>query len=313
MAEVAVIVPARNAAATIESTLRAIAELEFDRPFDVIVVDDASTDETAAIAARHGAQVVTLPLQSGPGAARNAGVAATTASSLAFTDADCTPSRSWLRAGISALARGADLVTGPIRPVEDTVVGPFDRTLSVEGPSPLFESANVFVSRELFERLDGFRRPPGVSLTVAQGHFGEDVVFGWRAMRAGAVRRHAAEAVVFHAVFPRGPAGYLAERLRLRLFPGLVSEVPELRGELPARIFLSRRTMRFDLALAGCLLALALRRPAPLLAAVPYLKNDLWRGAGPSAIGRNAIFAAGDLIGLAALLRGSISAKTPVL
>ena len=39
-------------------------------------------------------------------------------------------------------------------------------------------------------------------------------------------------ALVHHAVFPRGPRGFIAERWRLRFFPALVREVPELRGGL---------------------------------------------------------------------------------
>ena len=310
---IAVVVPAHDAQATIGATLAALGAQDLGRPFELIVVDDRSSAATAAIAARDGARVVALTEQGGPGAARNAGVAASDADVIAFTDADCEPAPSWLREGVAAIEAGADLVTGPIEPVRSP--GPFDRTLNVRGPSVLFESANVFARRSLFDRLGGFQRPARLDITVEEGHFGEDVVFGWRAIRAGARAEFAPGAVVRHAVFGRDARGYIAERRRLRLFPMLLGEVPELRDSRPLRLFLSPRTARFDLAVAGIGAAVARRSLLPLVAAVPYARRDLhrrgfWR---PSVARVNAAYLAGDLVGLAALLRGSVAHRRALL
>ena len=309
----AVVVPAHDAAATIGATLDALARQDTGEPFEVVVVDDRSTDATAVIAAEHGVRVIALAEQGGPAAARNAGAAATEAPILAFTDADCEPAPAWLREGLAAFAEGADLVTGPIRPVAEA--GPFDRTLDVEGPSPLFESANVLVRRNAFERIGGFRRPRRLSLDARRGHFGEDVVFGWSAVRSGARVVHRPGALVRHAVFPRGARGYVAERLRLRFFPMLVAEVPELRRKLTARLFLSPRTALFDLALAGAATATATRRRLPLLATGPYLWRFVRPGLRPRR-GALVVTAAGvlaDLVGLAALAWGSAGNRTLLL
>jgi glycosyltransferase involved in cell wall biosynthesis len=309
----AVVIPAHDAAATIAATLEALARQDVGEPFEIVVVDDHSADETAAVAAEYGGRVLALGDQGGPAAARNAGAAATTAPVLAFTDADCEPAPGWLREGLAALAAGADLVTGPILPVVEP--GPFDRTLDVEGPSPLFESANVLVRRSTFDRVGGFRRPRRLSLSAREGHFGEDVVFGWSVIRSGAAIAHSPEALVRHAVFPRGPRAYIAERLRLRFFPMLVAEVPELRRRLPLRLFLSPRTALFDLAAAGVATAAVSRRRLPLLATVPYL----WRFARPGLAPRRdalAAVAAGtlaDLVGLGALAWGSAGNRTVLL
>jgi GT2 family glycosyltransferase len=232
---------------------------------------------------------------------------------IAFTDADCEPAPAWLREGIAAIEAGADLVTGPIEPVRRP--GPFDRTLNVNGPSVLFESANVFVRRSVFDRLGGFQRPAGLEIPVEAGHFGEDVVFGWRAVRAGGRTEFAGGAVVRHAVFDRDARGYIAERRRLRFFPMLLGEVPELRDSRPLRLFLSPRTARFDLALAGTLVAVVRRRAWPLLAVIPYARRDLhrrqpWRR---SVARVNAALIAGDLVGLAALVRGSVRHRRALL
>jgi GT2 family glycosyltransferase len=150
---------------------------------------------------------------------------------------------------------------------------------------------------------------------VDQGHFGEDAVFGWRARRAGARTVFVEDALVHHAVFPRGAAGYVAERWRLRFFPALVREVPELRERLTLRYFLTENTALFDLALLGIALSLASRRRAPLLATLPYLKRRLnWReGWRPEVAEHNVALVAGDAVGLAALARGSVAARTFLL
>jgi len=84
---VSVVIPAFNAAAFLEETL-ATVEAQTARPAEVIVVDDGSTDATGVLARRLGARVITLERNSGPGAARNAGVRAATQPWIAFLDAD---------------------------------------------------------------------------------------------------------------------------------------------------------------------------------------------------------------------------------
>jgi len=309
-AQVAVIIPARNAAATLKATLDGLAQQDFGEPFDVVVVDDASTDGTAEIARQHGARVVSGG-GSGPAAARNAGAHETAAEFLAFTDADCIPEASWLSAGIEGLRAGADMVQGPIRPVRPP--GAFDKTIDVTCPSILFESANLFVSRKTFEAVGGFERPAFLPDSIP--HFGEDVLFGWRAVRSDARVAFCGEATVRHEVFPRGSRAYIAEKLRLRLFPPLVKEAPELRDSMPLGLFLSGATARANLALAGALLAACRRNPVFLLAALPYAHRELalpppWR---PEVARYNAVRIAADLTGLAALIHGSIRHRQPVL
>ena len=91
-----VIVPAYNAAATIGYCLAALYAQTLPRDrYEIIVVDDGSTDPTAAIAAAAGVQVVRQPNQ-GPAAARNNGVASALGDIVFFTDADCAPAPTWL-------------------------------------------------------------------------------------------------------------------------------------------------------------------------------------------------------------------------
>ena len=105
---VSVVIPAFNAETTIADTVRAVMAQPLPREtFECIVVDDGSQDRTAEIAERAGALVVRLPGNQGPSAARNAGIERAQGEWIAFTDADCVPSRRWLTAFLAALASEA--------------------------------------------------------------------------------------------------------------------------------------------------------------------------------------------------------------
>jgi glycosyltransferase involved in cell wall biosynthesis len=90
----AVVVPAYNAAATLGRTLAsaaAAAEVcrqRMEAEIEIVVVDDGSTDATAAIAQARGARVVRNAATRGPGFSRNEGVRRSSAQFLFFLDAD---------------------------------------------------------------------------------------------------------------------------------------------------------------------------------------------------------------------------------
>ena len=310
---VTVVVPARDAAATLGATLEALAAQDLETAYEVIVVDDGSTDATAAIAesARLPVRVIRGPAE-GPGSARNRGAEQARGRALAFTDADCRPTPAWLREGLAAL-EAADLVQGRVEPDPHTPPGPFDHTIWVSGPSALFETANLLIRRPLFERLGGFEDWLGLRTRKS---LGEDVWLGWRARRADATVGFAEWALVHHAVIRRGPRDFVAERLRLFYFPALVRRIPELRHELlTGGLFLSAETARFDLALAGMIAAARTGRRWALAGALPQLARELGVAA-PH--GRNAPLVAGarlsaGAVGLAALLAGSVRWRSPVL
>jgi len=92
-----VIVPAYQAEATIGKCVRALNEQTVPREhYEIIVVDDGSTDRTADVARQAGAdRVLTIP-HGGPAAARNAGAEAARGEILLFTDADCEPFPDWI-------------------------------------------------------------------------------------------------------------------------------------------------------------------------------------------------------------------------
>jgi glycosyltransferase involved in cell wall biosynthesis len=309
---VSVIVPARDAAATIAATVRALDAQDFLGEWEMILVDDASSDGTVDVARAAASNRLTVLEGDGSGAAeaRNRGVRAARAPLIAFTDADCAPTPGWLSAGVAALAR-ADLVQGKVVPDPAQPLGPFDRTLWVDSARGFFETANLFVRSELFERVGPFEE----WLRIGGRPFAEDLWFGWRAVRAGAKTEFEPAALVHHAVFPRGPAGYVGERRRLAYFPAVARRVPEFRRGMFAHVFLTRRSAALDAALVAGGLAALRRSPVPLLAALPYASMVV-RAARPyrkRAPLVGAVGVAADLVGTAALVKGSARARSLVI
>lgn len=307
------IVPARDAAATVRAAVAALDAQEFEGTWEVILVDDGSSDDTVAVARAAGSSRLRVVAGRGTGAAdaRNLGVAEARAALLAFTDSDCAPTPGWLAAGVRALSDGYDLAQGRVLPDPSAPLGPFDRTLWVESARGFFETANLFVRRSLFDRVGPFEE----WLRIGGRPFAEDLWFGWRAVRSGARTGFVDEALVHHAVFPRGPVGFIDERRRLAYFPAVARRVPEFRAAMFGRVFLTRRSAAFDLALCGAGVAAARRSVVPLALCLPYGRMAVraalpYRRRAPLVA---AVGVAADLVGAVALARGSARARSAVL
>lgn len=111
------VIPARNEERLLGHQLEALLLQEWDGEWEIIVVDNGSTDGTVALVERHAQRserlrVVRAPERADQSFAANAGVAATKAAAVVFCDADDIVADGWL----SAMARGLaehDVVTGP--------------------------------------------------------------------------------------------------------------------------------------------------------------------------------------------------------
>jgi len=310
---VSVIIPARNAAATLERTLEAVMAQDLEEPYEVVVVDDNSTDETARIVSE--APGVTMTRNAGPpfaGAARNSGAGAATGAILAFTDSDCYPRPDWLRRGVAAIA-GVDLLQGAVQPDPSVRPMPFDRSVWVVAEVGLYETANLFVRRAAFDAVGGFEDWRAVQTGRP---LAEDVWLGWRLRRSGATTSFSQDTLVYHEVFRRGFLEYASERFRLRYFPEIVQKMPELRKSLLfGRVFLSKRTAAFDLALAGVASATVTGSPWLLLALLPYGWSAVRRARPWGRLAPKVALGEGiaDLVGAAALLAGSMRRRAIVL
>jgi mycofactocin system glycosyltransferase len=184
--DVTVVIPVRDRQAELARCLAGLA-----RTPRVIVVDDASGDQAAIarIAAQAGARVLRRPVNGGPGAARNTGLAAAGTSLVAFVDSDCVPAPGWLDA---VLPHFADPAVGAVAPR----IVPDERGRTwlarYEGASSTLDmGARASIVRP------GSRVPyvPGAALVVRKAaagagfaedmQVGEDVDFVWRLAAAG--------------------------------------------------------------------------------------------------------------------------------
>jgi len=90
-----IIIPAYNAEKTIAQTIRAALSQDTAEPFEVIVVDDGSTDQTARVVALFPEVKYLFQPNAGPASARNAGVKMARGEFVFFTDSDCIPHPDW--------------------------------------------------------------------------------------------------------------------------------------------------------------------------------------------------------------------------
>jgi mycofactocin system glycosyltransferase len=108
--DVTVIIPVRDRPVLLERCLAAL-----DPGDQVLVVDDGSRDPAAVtdVARRHGATLISRPVNGGPAAARNTALPQVRGDLIAFVDSDCVPSPGWIAA---LAAHFADPLVGAVAP-----------------------------------------------------------------------------------------------------------------------------------------------------------------------------------------------------
>lgn len=198
-----VIVPAYNAAATISDCVRAIQQQQLPPhiTLDLIVVDDSSQDATAAAARALGAQVLTLPINQGRSAARNAGAHAAGGDILLFTDADCIPTPTWAAAMLAPFA-GDPHVVGVKGAYLSNQRAPVARFTQLE----LEEKYAVMARQATISFIDTYAAAYRRSIFLAAGGFDaslsysyiEDQEFSFRLAAAGHKMVFAPAARVYH-------------------------------------------------------------------------------------------------------------------
>jgi GT2 family glycosyltransferase len=194
--EVSVIVPVRDGASSLPALLDSLEAQQLDNDrYEVIIVDNASRDGTAEIAAARDVRVVDEPTPNRSGA-RNAGARAARADLFAFVDADCRATPQWLRELLRCRGR-APLVAGKVeletRP-EPNAIERFESRWRFNQVAAVAHgwaaTANLLCERAAFESIGGF--------DSAYSQNGEDVDFGVRAGRAGFPISYCSQAVVRH-------------------------------------------------------------------------------------------------------------------
>jgi GT2 family glycosyltransferase len=194
--DVSVIVPVRNGAKSLPPLLRSLDEQTIAHArYEVIVVDNDSSDGTAEVAASHGARVVREPIAN-RSRARNRGVEAARTRLYAFTDADCVAHPRWLEA-LLGCAHEAPLMAGEVRlkvSDEPNAVERFELLWRFGQESWVEQgwaaTANLLVDADAFDAIGGF--------DPAWVHSVEDADFCLRAQKAGYRLGYCGDAVIEH-------------------------------------------------------------------------------------------------------------------
>jgi glycosyltransferase involved in cell wall biosynthesis len=213
-----VVIPARNAASTIDDQLAALVGQDHTGPWEVIVADNASTDDTARKAEQWSGQlplrVVDATGRHGYSYPRNVGVAAARGDVIMFCDADDIVVPGWLRSMVEGLEH-ADIVAGPLdritlnQPKQYAWMAAEDlhqvALPEAYGHLPFVPGGNMGIRRAVFDALGGF----DVRLRG-----GEDIDLSWRALRLGYKLGFARGAVIHYRLRDK------AVRVALRRFDG---------------------------------------------------------------------------------------------
>src|SRR5580658_1205484 len=280
---VSIVVCAYNAERTMESCLASLEHLNYP-DYEVIVVNDGSTDRTLEISERFPYCRIISQVNKGLSVARNVGAEAATGEIVAYTDSDCVADPDWLGYLVAKMEySGLSAAGGPnFPPPEDDLV-PAAVAVSRGGPT------HVLVSDEVAEHIAGCNMAFRRDVLLGLGGFdpvyraaGDDVDICWRFQNAGYVIGFAPTAVVWH--FRRNTIGayldqqkgygkaealvYSKHPLRFNLF-GQAKWLGRIYGDLSASLLLSRRPLIYSGVFGRGLFQTMYEPPSSLAAYLP--------------------------------------------
>jgi GT2 family glycosyltransferase len=208
---VSVVVCTYNGGRTLEQCLQSLELLDYP-DYEVIVVDDGSTDDTPAILSRFPRVRAIRQANRGLSVARNVGLRAARGTVIAYTDSDCFADPDWLTQLVYQLERtGASAVGGPNFSPED------GRLAACVAASP-GQPMHVLESEQVAEHIPGcnmaFRREALEWIKGFDPQFkkaGDDVDVCWRLQHAGQWITFAPGAFVWHHR-RQNPRAYLRQQ-----------------------------------------------------------------------------------------------------
>lgn len=219
--QVSVIVPAFNAEKTLGACLAALLAQTAPRDsYEVIVVDDGSTDATRAVAESHGVTVLAQPNR-GAAAARNLGAQNARGDILLFIDADSAPDARWIEALVAPFAdRSIAGASGEkktrqtnlwARYVQLEYDFKYDR-MDAQGTTDFIDSSTAAYRREIFLSNQGF------DPTLREA---EDTDLSFRLSERGCAMVLVRDAIVYHT-HPESLGAYLRRKYQYAIWRTLI-------------------------------------------------------------------------------------------
>jgi len=188
--KISVVICAYNAAHWISGILTSLKKQTFT-DFEVVVVNDGSTDSTAQVAQAAGARVINRPHE-GLSSTRNAGINNAKADIVAIIDADCYADKNWLDEIYKEISKGETVVTGNTKIPKSTFLGDCISGLGYPGGGHLgfhnmwpvkqgytnhLAGGNCAFRKEVIQKLGAFN--PRLTIT------GDDVFLSMKILKAG--------------------------------------------------------------------------------------------------------------------------------
>ncbi len=221
---ISVIIPAFNAERTIGRCLEALTRQSLPgEDYEVIVVDDGSTDRTRLIVERYAGVCLLTQERRGPAAARNAGATQARGDILLFTDADCEPTVDWLERMSAPFC--SEAIAGVKGAYQTRQRGMIPRFVQIE-----YEDKYDRMARdEYIDFIDTYSAAYRRAVFLENGGFDtlfptasvEDQEFSFRLARLGHKMVFVPEAIVYHHHVD-SIKGYFQKKFRIGYWKALV-------------------------------------------------------------------------------------------
>lgn len=188
---VSIIVPIKNRSDLLPNLISNLSNLDYSE-FEIIIVDDCSTDDTEDVLKKSNVRYISLKQPVGSANARNIGIEMANYEIIALTDSDCFVSKNWLRNLVPYL-ENYDIVGGRVIfcDEDEEKLNPFnlktEMVLGVKTSLNFLNTSNLIFTKRIWESSGGF-----------QNFRIEDLEFSWRMLKKGFTLFYSHKGVVVH-------------------------------------------------------------------------------------------------------------------
>jgi len=193
---VSIIIPAYNAEETIEKCLKSLTELYYPGEYQVILVNNRSTDSTVNLARKYNVKIIDACSLQSSYYARNVGIAHSNAQIVAFTDSDCIADKNWIHYLAKTMMQDPQIggIGGRILYMMnnklESIFAKFGiGTHHFENPLPYLITANAAYRMDVLKEIGLFDE------TFFSGG---DVDLSWRIVKKGYKLHYEPRAIIYH-------------------------------------------------------------------------------------------------------------------
>lgn len=188
-----IIITVKNEQETISQLLDRL--LQQQKPFEIIIVDSESTDNTQNIIKKYQKQHPEIKLyikETTRGEGRNYGASKAQGKILAFTDGGCTPNKKWLQSLKNKIKNGYDIAAG--KTIDTGYFKNVERVkVKINNYDITYPSCNLAYKKQLFQKINGF----DTRFITA-----EDIDLNLRAIQQGAKIGYTDQAIIYRRSAP---------------------------------------------------------------------------------------------------------------